>query len=168
MLRLQHFSRHLKSFGCLAAPSSASNTKRTVMRYSARILLTMLVVAVGLSKSGFTQSVDPSRSPVEPATSPHPTFQDRETGPQQAIRFALGDWVGVAYFTQESDGLRLVATIATVTDTEPNTIRFVATLAPNQTASVSVPRKVGEESIQVNFVRRGERILVKSPLNTTN
>ena len=138
------------------------------MRFSARTLLTMLIVAVGLSKSGFTQSVDPSRSSVEPATSAHQTFQDRETGPEQAIRFALGDWVGLAYFTPESDGLRLVATIATVTDTERTTIRFVTTLAPNQTASVSVPRKVGEESIQVNFVRRGERILVKSPLNTTN
>jgi hypothetical protein len=138
------------------------------MRYSARTLVTTLVVAVAFSKSGFTQSVDPSRSPVETASSPHTTFQERETASGQTIWFALGDSVGVAYFTSECDGLRLVATIATVKDTQETPVRFVTTLAPNQTATVSVPRKVGEESIKVSFVRRGERILVKSPSSTSN
>jgi hypothetical protein len=141
---------------------------RKVMGYSARTFLTALVVAVALPRSGLTQCVDQSHSEAETTSSSCTAFQEREIAPKQALRFVVGDWVGIAYFTSEPEGLRLVATLATAKGMEGTPVRFITTLAPNQIATVSVPRKVGEESIEVSFLRRGERLLVKTPSNASD
>jgi hypothetical protein len=138
-----------------------------MVRYSARTFLPALVVAAALPRAGFAQCVDQSLIAADTTSSPCRTFQEREIAPEQALRFVVGDWVGVAYFTSEPGGLRLVATIATLKDTESTPVRFVTTLGPNQIATVSVPRKVGEEAIELSFLRRGDRLLVKAP-NTSN
>jgi hypothetical protein len=138
------------------------------MRYLAGTFLTALVVAEALPRPGFTQCVDQSRIAADVTSSPCTTFQEHEIASEHALRFVIGNWVGVAYFTSEPGGLRLVATIATVKATEGTPIRFVTTLAPDQMATVSVPRKVGEASIEVSFLRRGERLFVKAPSTTDN
>jgi hypothetical protein len=139
-----------------------------MMRYSAGPVLTALVVVTALPGSGYTQRAGQSDAAAEAASSPRVAFQEREIAPEQALRFVLDGWVGVAYFTSEPAGLRLVATIATDKATEWAPVRFAATLAANETATISVPRKAGEESIEVSFLRRGERLLVKTPSNASN
>jgi hypothetical protein len=126
-----------------------------VMRYSARTLLTALVVAVALPMLAFSQSAERYKRTAETAATTGTTLQWREITPGHAQSFVLGHAVGVAYFTPESGGLRLVATIG---DTGGNPVRFVTTLAPDQMATVSVPRQAGEESIEVRFFRKGDAV----------
>jgi hypothetical protein len=169
MLSFQHLKRRLKSRCCLAAhPRLAKGRMSKMMRYSLGILLTALAVATALPKSGFAQCADQSRREAETASSPCPAFQERELAAGRALRFVLNNWVGIAYFTSEPGGLRLVATMATGDGTDGTPVRFVATLAPDQMATLSVPRKVGEGSIEVSFLRQGERLLVKTPSNASN
>jgi hypothetical protein len=78
--------------------------------------------------------------------------------PVQARKVDLGSLAGVAYYTVEEDGHRLVVSLkASETDTP---LRFVATLAPEQAVTLSVPRGAGEPSFDVHFVRHGEHIEV--------
>jgi hypothetical protein len=99
------------------------------------------VVAAAYLRPGFRQCVDQSRNAADTTSSPYTAFQEREIPPEHTLRFVVGDWVGVAYFTSEPGGLRLVATIATVQGTEGAPVRFVTTLALNQRATISVPQK---------------------------
>lgn len=78
--------------------------------------------------------------------------------PVQARKVDLGSLAGVAYYTVEEEGHRLVVSLkAPETDTP---LRFVATLAPGQAVTLSVPRHAGEPPVDVNFVRHGEHIVV--------
>jgi hypothetical protein len=78
--------------------------------------------------------------------------------PVHAHKVDLGSLAGVAYYTVEEEGHRLVVSLkAPETDTP---LRFVATLAPGQAVTLSVPRHVGEPPVDVHFVRHGERIEV--------
>jgi len=78
--------------------------------------------------------------------------------PIQAQKVDLGALAGVAYYTAEPDGHRLVVTLqARETDTP---FRFVATLAPGQAVTLSVARDVGVPPAAVHFVRHGEQLLV--------
>ena len=78
--------------------------------------------------------------------------------PIQAQKVDLGALAGVAYYTAEPDGHRLVVTLqARETDTA---FRFVATLAPGQAVTLSVARDVGVPPAAVHFVRHGEQLLV--------
>jgi len=122
------------------------------MRYAAGIFLTALAAA-----GTFLMSA------AETASSPRTAFQELEIAPGQGLPFVLGDIAGVAYFTLAPSGLRLVATIGTAGDPGRTPVRFVATLQPNQAATVSAPGKTGEKSIEVSFVRQGERLIVKAP-----
>jgi hypothetical protein len=105
----------------------------------------------------FAQSADRSRGASETAVTSGTTLQWHEIAPGHAQSFALDHAVGVAYFTSESGGLRLVATIG---DAGGNPVRFVTMLAPDQMATVSVPRQVGEESIEASFLRKGDAVWV--------
>jgi hypothetical protein len=131
--------------------------------YLARILLIALVMCAAIPISGFSQSGDQSQNAVDVV--PHATAAEREIAAQQGQDFVLGDIMGVAYFTSESGGLRLVATVK---NAEGSPVRFVATLAPDQSAIVSVPGKVGEEASEVSFVRRGELVIVKTSPHVGN
>jgi len=78
--------------------------------------------------------------------------------PVQAQKVDLGAFAGVAYYTVEQGGHRLVVTLQAHETGTP--VRFVATLAPGQDVTLSVPRKAGEPPIELHFVRRGEQIVV--------
>jgi hypothetical protein len=78
--------------------------------------------------------------------------------PIQAQKIDLGALTGVAYYTVEPDGHRLVVTLqARETDTP---FRFVATLTRGQAITLSVARNVGEPAAEVRFVRHGEQLSV--------
>jgi hypothetical protein len=78
--------------------------------------------------------------------------------PIQAQRVDLGALAGVAYYTVEPDGHRLVVTLQARESDPP--FRFVATLAPGQAITLSVARNVGEPAAEVRFVRQGEQLWV--------
>jgi hypothetical protein len=76
--------------------------------------------------------------------------------PIQAQKVDLGALAGVAYYTVELDGYRLVVTLQAPESGTP--FRVVTTLAPEQAVTLSVPRGAGEPSVDVRFVRNGEGI----------
>ena len=76
--------------------------------------------------------------------------------PIQAQKVDLGALAGVAYYTVEPDGHRLVVTLQAPESGTP--FRVVATLAPEQAVTLSVPRGAGEPVVDVRFVRHGEKI----------
>src|SRR5262249_845697 len=78
--------------------------------------------------------------------------------PVQARKVDLGSLAGVAYYTVEEDGHRLVVSLQAPASGTP--VRFVATLAPEQVVTVSVPRSAGEPALDLHFVRHGEHIEV--------
>jgi hypothetical protein len=80
--------------------------------------------------------------------------------PVHAHKVDLGAVVGVAYYTVEENGHRLVVSLRDSRTDTP--LRFVTTLAPEQQVTLSVPRGAGEPAVDVHFTRHGERIEVKA------
>lgn len=80
-----------------------------------------------------------------------------ELHPMEAGRINLGNVVGTAYYTMEPDGLRIVTTLALE---EGAPLRFSATLAADQKVMLSVPQAAGEPSLDLEFVRRGDVIVI--------
>ena len=80
--------------------------------------------------------------------------------PVQAHKVELGAVAGVAYYTIEQDGHRLVVSLKAAETATP--LRFVMTLAPEQQVTVSVPRGADEPAVDVHFVRHGEKIEVST------
>src|SRR5262249_11975914 len=78
--------------------------------------------------------------------------------PIQAHKIDLGALAGVAYYTEEPDGHRLVVTLQARDSDTP--FRFVTTLAPGQAVTLSVARDVGLPPAEVRFVRHGEQVSV--------
>jgi hypothetical protein len=78
--------------------------------------------------------------------------------PIQAQKIDLGALAGVAYYTVEPEGHRLVVTLQVRESDTP--FRFVATLAPGQAVTLSVARNVGEPAAEVRFIRDGEQLSV--------
>ncbi|WP_353645030.1 hypothetical protein [Mesorhizobium sp. WSM2239] len=75
----------------------------------------------------------------------------------------LGRFHGVLYYTSVDDGYQLVATIA---DGEAAPVRFRATLAENQSATISVPGKLGEPGQSLEISRSGDKLtLNKGPIS---
>jgi len=72
----------------------------------------------------------------------------------------LGDVSGVAYYTVEPDGFRVVTTLAQGERGTP--IRFVSVLAPGQRVVVSTPQAAGALEISRNgdslFVRKANAL----------
>ena len=62
--------------------------------------------------------------------------------PVQAEKVDLGALSGVAYYTAEPNGHRLVVTLQAHETGTP--FRFVATLTPGQAVTLSIARNVGE------------------------
>jgi hypothetical protein len=87
--------------------------------------------------------------------------------PYQAENIELGGIGGVAYYVEEPDGFRIVATLVEGETGPP--VRFEATLAVGQKFTVSVPGRLGEAARFVEFLRAGDRLLVEesrqSPLS---
>ncbi|MGH7212801.1 MAG: hypothetical protein ACREF1_15225, partial [Acetobacteraceae bacterium] len=83
----------------------------------------------------------------------------QELGPMQGGTVSLGDVSGVAYYTPDVLGYRVVATFSSAHGTP---MRFIATLEPEQAMTVSVPRGPGEPALEAVFTRRGDRLIVTS------
>ena len=79
--------------------------------------------------------------------------------PFQGRAIDLGDVSGVAYYTVEHDGFRVVATLAKkAEDAVP--VRVVATLAPGQSLMLSTPREAGALDDAVEIVRRADTVVI--------
>ena len=70
----------------------------------------------------------------------------------------LGEISGSVYVTATPAGTHMVATLSSGDDHTP--VRFVTDLAVDQSATLSVPRGLGQAALEVTFTRRGERVLV--------
>lgn len=75
----------------------------------------------------------------------------------------LGPLNGVAYYTIEKDGYRVVATVA---DAGSNAVRFEAVLAPGQTMVLSSPAPRGVTPSRLEISRRDDRVVVQRTLLT--
>jgi hypothetical protein len=72
----------------------------------------------------------------------------------------LGGVTGMVYYTVEPAGYRVVATMQAGED--HTVVRFIATLTPEQSVTLSTPRGVGEPPIEVRFERHGQQVFVES------
>jgi hypothetical protein len=78
--------------------------------------------------------------------------------PGAANAIHLSDAAGVVYFTEEKDGLRVVATVSPVEGAAP--VRFVSTLADGQSMELAIPGKAGTEAGEVRVLRVGDTIRI--------
>lgn len=77
-------------------------------------------------------------------------------------RIDLGAVNGVAYYTVEKGGYRVVATLA---DADSKAIRFEAVLAPGQTVVLSSPAARGMAPERIEISRRDDRVeVVRAPV----
>jgi hypothetical protein len=81
-----------------------------------------------------------------------------ELKPLAAASIALGEASGVAYYTVESNGYRVVATVSARPDTTP--IRFVATLIAGQSVTLAIPGPVGTPGPMLTIARVDDTVLV--------
>ncbi|NEU13212.1 hypothetical protein G3T14_13855 [Methylobacterium sp. BTF04] len=70
----------------------------------------------------------------------------------------LGDLAGVAYYTAEAKGYRVVVTLAR-TETA-RSIRFETVLASGQSVTLSTPRELGADAQVVEITRTGDLVSV--------
>ena len=84
-----------------------------------------------------------------------------ELAPASGHSIDLDRFTGVVCFTVERDGYRVGATLASGAEDSP--IRFVCTVAPGQRMLISVPRGVGEPSLEFEVLRNGEAMLMSDP-----
>lgn len=82
--------------------------------------------------------------------------------PIEAKSIDLGGISGVAYYTVERDGFRVVATLAQGEAGTP--IRVVAVLAPGQRVVLSTPQQA--DAIEIS--RKGDSVLVRNANTASN
>ena len=82
--------------------------------------------------------------------------------PIEAKSIDLGGVSGIAYYTVERDGFRVVATLAQGEAGTP--IRVVSTLAPGQRVVLSTPQPAGA----IEISRKGDSVLVRKANTATN
>ena len=73
----------------------------------------------------------------------------------------LGTLSGVAYYTAEPNGYRVVVTLAP--RAAAPSLRFETLLADRQSVTLSTPRQLGAEAEAVEISRVGDRVLVARP-----
>src|ERR1700730_4672256 len=78
--------------------------------------------------------------------------------PLQGQVIDLGDVSGVAYYTAEREGFRVVATLAKK-DEDAVPVRVVAVLSPGQSLTLTTPREAGAPADAVE-IRRADTVLV--------
>jgi hypothetical protein len=71
----------------------------------------------------------------------------------------LGDVSGVAYYTVQGQGYRLVVTLA---GQGGSPVRFESTLLPGQNVSVSIPGSAKADARTIEFSRQEHCLLVKT------
>jgi hypothetical protein len=84
-----------------------------------------------------------------------------DVGEMQAASIQLQGFSGVVYYTSESGGYRVVATLSEGESGLP--VRFEATLLDGQKLTISVPAKLGDQSHVVEMMRLHKRLVVLEP-----
>jgi len=83
----------------------------------------------------------------------------QELRPMQGRQIDLGGVAGVVYYTLESGGVRVVATLV---EGEGTPLRIEAVLAPGQRVLLSIPHEPGVAPEVVEIRCRGDRLLVQA------
>lgn len=135
------------------------------MKQLTKIAFAALAIGAALWPSAYAQANDQSLKPERIVILGSAGQAQELLLPGAGQSFTLGDTAGAAYYTIEPNGFRLVTTLGTP---EGTPVRFTTTLAPNQIATVSVPRGVGQAAIEVSFSRLGDRVLVATPLSASH
>ena len=78
--------------------------------------------------------------------------------PVEGRSIDLGEVSGIAYYTVEPDGFRVVATVAQGESGTP--VRLEAVLAPDQSVVLSTPRAGSVAPNTIEISRRGDQVLV--------
>jgi hypothetical protein len=78
--------------------------------------------------------------------------------PYEGVSIDLGGLHGVAYYSEQPDGFRVVATLAEGEQGLP--VRLEATLADHQKLTISVPLGAGEPPRHVEFSRSGAQLVM--------
>src|SRR5262245_28578768 len=94
-----------------------------------------------------------------------PVAHAEELRPIEGKSLQLGDKNGVAFYTVQDRGYHVVAILAGP-DGKP--LRFESTLLPGQKVVVSVPGSVNTTAQKVEFLRRGNSLLVERPSPVTD
>ncbi len=81
--------------------------------------------------------------------------------PVQAHGIDLGPASGVAYYTVERGGFRVVVTLAQRGEDATVPVRFEAVLAPGQSVVLSTPRGAGIPPDAVEISRHADTVLVR-------
>ena len=81
-----------------------------------------------------------------------------ELAPQGGESIQLGSMRGVTYYTMSPGGYRVVTTLAEGEDGLP--VRFETTLVDTQWLKVSVPGKLGEQTIALEIARTGDKVIL--------
>ncbi|MGY3129667.1 hypothetical protein ACVWZM_000349 [Bradyrhizobium sp. USDA 4501] len=90
-----------------------------------------------------------------------PAYAD-DLRPMEGKSIDLGEISGIAYYTVERDGFRVVATLAQGEAGKP--IRLVSVLAPGQRVILSTP----QQPYAIEISRKGDRVLVRSAITASN
>jgi hypothetical protein len=86
--------------------------------------------------------------------------------PIEARSIDLGELSGVAYYTVERHGFRVVTTLAQGEAGTP--VRIVAVLTPGQSVVFSTPRETGGVAFEVEISRQADMVLVRNPAAASN
>ena len=84
-----------------------------------------------------------------------------EVKPIQAVSINLQQVHGVAYYTVEPAGYRVVASVAVGEDSTP--MQITAVLADGQRLLLSVPGALNAPATELELIRNGERLSVSAP-----
>ena len=82
--------------------------------------------------------------------------------PMNAQSIALGQVTGIAYYTVEADGYRVVVTLASGPESTP--IRYVSTLISGQSIVLSVPQGFQQPALEFQITRNGDSVTVGDAL----
>jgi len=91
------------------------------------------------------------------AAGAHATEVPPMTGLEQTFRTGAS---ALIYYTRETDGYHVVATVQSDATEAVTVFRFTTVLAPGQTAKVSVPHPLGEAADALMIRRIGDRLTV--------
>ncbi len=84
-----------------------------------------------------------------------------ELAPSAALQKAFHTGASaIIYFTEETQGDRVVATVQTDDTDAMKVFRFVSVLRPGQSVEISVPRGLGQPPDVILVRRVGDRLLV--------
>jgi MaoC like domain len=97
-------------------------------------------------------------------------FAGAATAQAADIAPVTGDWTklgadrsALVYYIDEPDGFHVVVTTQQGLTDRAAVARFETVLAPGQSAAVSIPRGVGEESARIVFSNAGDHLHIAKP-----